>query len=845
MNRTKRAIWVIWLMVALVVLGVAAAVAAIVNAEKRDAIAATSRQAETIARSAETTLNRNLLGLDLMLAGLQQMPGLLRPEGNVVDLAQVSEGLSLRVNQSLIARDLVLVNRQGQVVAAADSATRRLGVELPADFLASVFAQPVSELVVSTPFTSAATAEKSLYLARPLGLAQQSDLVALAEVPVATLTTIMTSGVAIEGLTVTLEDDQGRLLASAPASDSMLGERNPRSLPSLLENPEQTGKTHREAGRVDGAPAYLAIRPSLYRTVLVSAGISEAASLARSHNSGEQAMLVGGGFALLAVIIALLVQSSLVRMARASAETAEAKLVLEEALASMDEGFLLWDADDRVVSWNFRYLDMFPHMHGTIAVGATLQAISEVGVRAHFPEADAGEREALNTKRIAQHYSDGRDFELRLLDGRTVSVVERRTANGGIVSVYRDITRAKAAANELVAARQVAEAGSEAKTRFLATMSHEIRTPLNGVLGMNGLLLETQLDVRQRRYAETIRMSGEALLDILNDVLDTSKLEAGRMTLELAPFDPALLLEEVVSLLRPHAEAKSISLGISISTALPPLLGDCGRLRQILFNLIGNAVKFTQRGGVMVRAASHSLGNGIVEWALTVSDTGVGIPEDALPTLFERFTQADNSTSRRFGGTGLGLAICRQLAELMDGRVEVSSRVGEGSDFMLSVPLLLAPSQELDAPEPSLDPPAPRAGNRPLRILVAEDNRVNQMLLLAMLERLGHHTDVVCDGREALRQVQQGQYDMVLMDIQMPEMDGAAATREIRKLPEPWRGIPIIAVSANVLPEQREAYLAVGMNGHLAKPFNREQLEAAIAEQMTRVFDEARDEEHG
>jgi signal transduction histidine kinase/ActR/RegA family two-component response regulator len=645
----------------------------------------------------------------------------------------------------------------------------------------------------------------------------------VAEVPVATLTTLMAPAVEIEGAAVTLENERGVVLASAPSCDALLGRAHWRP----LADADIEGGAGRVPAWIGDAPAFVAVRPTLYASGWVAAGIGEASVQAGSRLARGLVLAIGGTFLGLGLVTGALAQIYLARLKAANTETHRARSALEEALASMEEGFLLWDADDRVLSWNERYLEMFPHMRSVIGRGASLQQMAEAGAAWAHPDGDEAQRRAWIDERLAHHFGGGPAFEQRGHNGRVISTVERKTATGGVVSVYRDVTRFKLAAEELVRARRTAEAASEAKGRFLAMMSHEIRTPLNGILGMNGLLLTTPLNPKQRQYAETVRQSGDALLAIVNDVLDMSKLEAGRMGLELAPFDPRALVVEVVALLSARAAGKGIRLAADTPQEPASLLGDAGRLRQVLFNLVGNAIKFTDRGGVNVQARVLPLGDDQVELALVVSDSGIGIAAQALPTLFEHFTQADTSTSRRYGGSGLGLAICRELVDLMGGRIDVHSEQERGSEFRVSVPLRRADPAEPAAPVDG-GPEALPSG-RALRILVAEDNHVNQMLLVAMLGQMGHFCDVVADGREALQQVQTAPYDLVLMDIQMPEMDGVEATRSIRQLPGPAARVPIIAVSANVLPEQRESYLAAGMDGYVSKPVDRNRLHAAIA----------------
>jgi CheY-like chemotaxis protein/nitrogen-specific signal transduction histidine kinase len=413
--------------------------------------------------------------------------------------------------------------------------------------------------------------------------------------------------------------------------------------------------------------------------------------------------------------------------------------------------------------------------------------------------------------------------------GRIVDTVRRATPDGGHVAVYRDIT---ASERELSRAKAQAEAANEAKSRFLATMSHEMRTPLNGVLGMIGLMLNSTLTPRQRQQAMLIRSSGQTLLAVLNDILDLSKIEAGRMDLEVQPFHLADTLRDVVSLLTVRAEARGLALQLTVAPGLPePLLGDASRLRQVLFNLVGNALKFTEHGSVLVTLDHQALSGQQVALTLRVRDTGIGIAPDVQARLFTRFTQADSSTARRYGGTGLGLAICREIVTLMGGSIHLDSVPGQGSCFTVQLVLPLAPV-EADAAAvlatcsaPTTTPDMPTA---PLYLLAAEDNAVNQILIKALVEGWGHRCDLVVNGAEALAQVQAEPYDVVLMDIQMPDMDGETATRAIRALPGPLGHIPIIAMTANVMPEQRSSYLAAGMDAVVSKPVDAQALQAAL-----------------
>ncbi len=363
-----------------------------------------------------------------------------------------------------------------------------------------------------------------------------------------------------------------------------------------------------------------------------------------------------------------------------------------------------------------------------------------------------------------------------------------------------------------------ADASSRAKSEFLANMSHEIRTPMNGILGMAGFLADTRLDKEQREYVATIRSSADHLLSVINDILDFSKLEAGKLELEMSPFDLRRLVQEVVEILTPQATAAGLDLVVREDSRLPKeVLGDPGRLRQILTNLAGNAVKFTPSGHVMLEIELVSQTDDDILVRLAVTDTGIGIPAEKLAAIFEKFTQVDASMARRFGGTGLGLAISRQLADLMGGHLLVESREGHGSTFWLETPLRVSHESETHAPVPTLSA-RPVVAPTGLRVLVAEDNAVNQKVARKMLENLGCAVDMVADGREAVQMVGTLPYDIVFMDCQMPEMDGYAATEAIRRLPGDASRVAVVAMTAHAMSGDRERCLAAGMDDYISKP---------------------------
>jgi PAS domain S-box-containing protein len=550
--------------------------------------------------------------------------------------------------------------------------------------------------------------------------------------------------------------------------------------------------------------------------------------------------------------VQLAVTRDITERKQAELAASKANRLLQEAIDGLAEGFTIYDENDRLVVCNEAYLNFYSTSRDLIVPGASFEEIVRKGAeRGQYKEA-IGRVDEWVQERVRKHQdADGRHLEQLLDDGRWLLIVEYRTPSGYIVGNRIDITARKLAEAELdqhgrdlerlVAertaalsiAKEAAEAANVAKSAFLANMSHEIRTPMNGIVGMANILRREGVTSKQAKRLDTIDASAQHLLSVINNILDISKIEAGKLTLEEGPVLVSSLMANVSSILSERVKAKGIHLLIETEHLPHNLVGDPTRLQQALLNYATNAVKFTERGTVTLRALKREETADSVMVRFEVEDAGIGIEPEAMARLFKAFEQADNSMNRKYGGTGLGLAITRRLAELMGGDAGADSTLGIGSTFWFTAKLTKSGEPAVAAPETAVDAEAEiRRRYAGLRILIVDDEPVNREVALMQLEAVDLAADTAEDGAQAVAMAQKNSYAAIFMDMQMPKLNGVEATQEIRQLPG-YRDTPIIAMTANAFAEDKAKCRAAGMNDFLIKPFNPAELFAILLRSLS------------
>ncbi len=526
---------------------------------------------------------------------------------------------------------------------------------------------------------------------------------------------------------------------------------------------------------------------------------------------------------------------------RVKSDLTEAKHKIElkerqlwHSIETIQDGFAFFNADQELLMANHAFLKPFDGLE-EIRPGVNyvtiLQLMTDEGV-VDTGGVPADEWRQRMLERFSQPVPEAE--VIKLWNGNYIRLFDRRGPGGDVVSLALDITQTVHDQKNLKEARSAAESANRAKSAFLANMTHEIRTPMNGVIGMADLLLETVLDTEQQKYAETIKNSAEALLVIINDVLDYSKIEAERLSLQTEAFNLEAAVKEVLMILTPSASEKGIELILDYDQSLPRrMISDAGRIRQILTNLIGNAVKFTAQGHVKVAVTGQiDPAKRALRLRTTVEDTGIGIPADMLDHIFGEFNQVEDERNRNFEGTGLGLAISERLVQMLGGRIWVTSEQGEGACFGFEVPCDLPEEDETDAartsPQDTERKPEPDTRkSRQMRVLAAEDNRTNRLVFEKMVKGLNIDLAFATNGEEAIAKVQTFEPDLVFMDISMPKIDGKEATRTIRKT-EKDTHIPIVALTAHALQGDQSDILEAGLDTYLTKPFKKELIIAEI-----------------
>lgn len=794
--------------------------------ERREILSQHRREQEVLAHNAMVSLDRAFREVDLLLEKSGQLLKLSSKDNLVQDPDSTGALLSLNVSHHLLIRDLQVLDERGGVLLQGLHSPRSNWI--PAEFLQRMRDRVQPELLISLPEVTK-TNGPSLLLGRPIRTSNGGRILLVAEVPAVAISRLLATVSDPVKTQLVLEDGLGTVLAMSPWNPAQVGAAVAQPLKA-----DDVQTAAREGGnRLDGTPSTIVTRAVYNRNAFVSASVSMAVVNEQVAEGQRPIYTTMIALMLLVGLTGALTNVLLRRLYRSRAQEREARLTLDHAVASIGDGFLLSDSNDCVVAWNQKYLEYLPHLNQLMRVGLPTRTLVESSVRTLLPHGTEQERASMVAWRMQKRLSGTDQTEFVFPNDRVIVSVDRRTPDGGVVCVLRDMTQVKQAERTLLRAKEEAEDASRAKTRFLATLSHEIRTPMNGILGMAQLLGQMrQMDREVQDHVGVILRSGKNLLQLLNDMLDASKLDAGKMQRDLEEIRPARLLMELEALFAPVARDKGLRFQTSWQGSDEiRVTTDGQKIRQMLTNYISNALKFTAQGEIRVEG-KVVVADGSTQPSLefSVIDTGPGIAEALQKKLFKPFVQL-NSERAHPGGTGLGLAIVKGYADLLDGQSGVESAVGHGSRFWFRVPDLTG--QASLQPKQAVGHQA--AASRPdgrKHVLIVDDNEVNRLVAEKMFRSMGWTVEHAADGVASLGVCQALEHrpDLVLMDCMMPVMDGFEATREIRQW-ETRHGaprMPVVALTAHAHESERQECYDCGMDDVLSKPLDLTALQECL-----------------
>ncbi len=756
-------------------------------------------------------LERNFEAIDQSLLFLRE--SYLR-EPAAFDLVALSRGPVLGRRQVQVA----LVDRDAMVLASSLGASAGR-VELAESELAWLRAAGEDRLLLGPPLRSRATGRWSINVLRRVTAPDGARLGAMVATLAAEELVRFAEALDVGEAVMLVVGGDGVVRARMPPLPGAIGQAYTGSEAVAITAGTETQGAFRGAGGIDETDRIGSWRRLRGYPLAVMIGIESTDVFASFRRHRLQ--FIGAG-----LLMTLGVAGVGALVQRQHQRLLGSQQALTATLQNITQGIMMVDAEGEVPVMNQRAIALLDLPPELVQMNPSFRDIVQWQVdNGEFGQPGRVDPAVLRFLDTGDMASQNANFERTRPNGVVLELRTERLPDGGAVRTFTDITERRRTERALAAARDAAEAAGRARSEFLAVMSHEIRTPLNGIIGVAGLLQDMPLGATEKHYVRIILDSGQHLLQLINDILDFSRLDAGRLDLEEQAFDVREVLRDSIELLSAEASAKGLTLGLDVADEVPArAVGDAHRLRQVLLNLIGNGIKFTAEGTVRVGVRLVRGEGAAVRLGFSVIDTGIGIAPEALGKLFTEFTQVDSSISRRFGGSGLGLAICRRLVERMGGTISVESVPGAGSTFQFDVLLTLPRGDVMRLMQPD-----DTAATTPRRVLIAEDNATNRLVATRMLERMGHRVEAVENGREAVAAVQRGGFDLVLMDVMMPEMDGLAATEAIRALSGSVGQIPIIGLTANAMVADQERCLAAGMTHFETKPISAARLGAAIA----------------